>query len=51
MYSLDCEYYDKEFETLDELLQDILDSGMDGSYEVTKDGKSIGETAFDFIVP
>jgi len=51
MYSLDCDYYEKEFKTLDELLQDVLNSGMDSSYEVTKDGKGIGETAFELIVP
>lgn len=51
MYSLDCDYYDKEFSTIDLLLEDILSSGMDPNYEVTKDGKGIGEIAFDFMVP
>lgn len=49
MYSLDCKYYDKEFKTIDELVQDIIDSGMDPNYEITKDGKVIGEQAIDFI--
>ncbi|MFW9948520.1 MAG: hypothetical protein ACFFKA_00165 [Candidatus Thorarchaeota archaeon] len=51
MYSLKCKYYQKEFPTIDALIDDILSSGMDPNYEVTKDGKGIGETAFDFMVP
>lgn len=51
MYSLDCSYYKKEFSTIDELLNDILSSGMDPNYEITKDGKGIGENAIDLIVP
>jgi hypothetical protein len=51
MYSIDCQYYDKEFETLKELLDDILNSGMDSSYEVTKDGIGIKETAFELLQP
>ena len=51
MYSLKCDYYDKEFETIDELLQDILNSGMDSSYEITKDGLVIGESAFQLLIP
>jgi hypothetical protein len=50
MYSLDCSYYDKEFDSINELIDDIMSSGMDPNYEITKDGKGIGEEAFDFIV-
>ena len=50
MYSLKCKYYDKSFDTLDELLNNILESGMDPSYEVTLDGKGIGEMAQELIV-
>jgi hypothetical protein len=28
-----------------------MSSGMDPNYEITKDGKSIGETAWDLIGP
>ena len=49
MYSLKCNYYTKSFETMDELINDILISGMDPSYEITKDGRGIGENAIDFI--
>jgi hypothetical protein len=50
MYSLNCSYYDKEFETINELVNDVMASGMDPNYEITKDGKGIGEEAIDFIV-
>lgn len=49
MYSLDCSYYSKKFNTLEELINDVMTSGMDPNYEVTKDGKGIGENAIDFI--
>jgi len=49
MYSLDCKYYTKEFETLEELISDVMMSGMDPEYEVTEDGIGIGELAIDFI--
>ncbi len=51
MYSLKCSYYDKEFKTIDELVQACLDSGMDPNYEITFNGKGIGENLFDFITP
>ena len=49
MYSLKCNYYDKEFSTLEELIEDVTIGGMDPSYEVTKDGQGTGEKAIDFI--
>ena len=49
MYSLNCNYYTKSFNTLDELLNDIIVSGMDPNYVVLKDGKSIGNEAIDLI--
>tara|TARA_R110002126_G_scaffold51848_1_gene141612 strand:+ start:1043 stop:1198 length:156 start_codon:yes stop_codon:yes gene_type:complete len=49
MYSLKCTYYDKEFNTIRELIKDIMERGMDPSYEITKNGKGIGEEALDFI--
>lgn len=51
MYSLNCSYYTKEFTTIDELIEDILSSGMDPNYEITRDGKLTGESAFDLMVP
>jgi hypothetical protein len=50
MYSLNCSYYDKEFNSIDELVNDIMASGMDHNYEITKNGKGIGEEAINYIV-
>lgn len=50
MYSLDCSYFKEEFETLNELIDRVMYSGMDPSYEVTKNGKGTGEYLEDFIV-
>ena len=49
MYSLDCTYYTKSFSSIDELIQDIITSGMDPNYEITFNGESTGENAFDLI--
>ena len=49
MYSLNCSYYKKSFETIDALVDDVIVSGMDPNYEITKDGKCIGEEVIDFI--
>ena len=51
MYSLKCNYYTKEFATIHELLRDIIESGMDPNYEITRNGKPTGETAWDLIGP
>jgi hypothetical protein len=50
MYSLDCDYFDKSFDSINELVDYVMSSGMDPNYEITKNGRGIGETAFDFIV-
>jgi hypothetical protein len=50
MYTLDCEYYDKEFTTIALLIKDIMETGMDPNYEIMKDDIGIGELANDFIV-
>lgn len=49
VYSLACSYYKKQFSSIDLLIEDIIATGMDPSYEITKNGKSIGEEATDFI--
>ena len=50
MYSLDCSYYDKSFDTIQELVDSVISSGMDPSYEITKNGVGIGEELTDFII-
>jgi hypothetical protein len=49
MYSLKCDYYTKQFSTLNQLLGDIALSGMDPNYEITFNGKGTGELAIDLI--
>ena len=49
MYSLDCSYYTAEFESLGDLIAHVMISGMDPSYEITKNGVGIGEEAIDYI--
>jgi hypothetical protein len=49
MYSLNCSYYEREFNTLNELMDDVVFSGMDPNYEITKDGVGTGEMVSDII--
>ncbi len=49
MYSLNCNYYHREFSTIDELISDIMTSGMDPNYEITFNGVSTGELAADLL--
>lgn len=51
MWTIDCEYYDQEWESLDELLDDIISTGMDPNYDIMRNGKHTGETAWELIVP
>ena len=50
MYSINCNYYEKQFESIDDLLEDITISGQDPNYEITKNGKGIGEMVIDLII-
>jgi hypothetical protein len=50
MYSLDCPYFDKHFETCQELIDYVISSGMDPNYEITYNGIGTGEFAEDQIV-
>ena len=49
MYTLACSYYDKQFQTIDELLNDIMISMMDPNYEILHNGRPTGEQAIDLI--
>jgi hypothetical protein len=49
MYSLDCNYYTKQFSTIDELLTDVAISGMDPNYEITFNGNPTGDLAIDLL--
>lgn len=50
MYSLKCNYYDKQFKTIDELINDVMISGMDPNHEVTYNGEVTGEVLADLLV-
>ena len=43
MYSLDCTYYKDEFSTIEELIDNIKSTGMDPNYEITMNGRGMGE--------
>ena len=49
-YSLDCSYYNKSFSNVNDLINDIISSGMDPNYEITWNGIPTSEMASDFIV-
>jgi hypothetical protein len=50
MYSLDCSYYKREFKFHEDLINDIIVSGMDPNYEITHNGIGTNEMASYFIV-
>ena len=50
MYSLDCSFYNESFETINQLIDDVVSSGMDPNYEITRNGVKTGEDLFDLIV-
>jgi hypothetical protein len=49
MYSLDCDYFDKSFDSINELVDHVMSSGMDPNYEITRNGKPTGELAINLI--
>jgi len=49
MYSLNCSYYDRSFNTVDELVDDVIISGMDPNYEITYNGAPTGEEVVKLI--
>ena len=48
-YSLDWSYYNEEFDSIDELIDDIASSGMDPNYEITRNGINTGELAIELL--
>jgi len=50
MYSLKCDYYTREFSSIDDLIQDVMVSGMDPNYEITRDGKGTGEMLWSLMM-
>ena len=50
MYSLDCSYYSKTFDSVDDLVNDVIQSGMDPNYEITFNVKPTGEEVIELII-
>ncbi len=50
MYSLECNYYEKQFFSLDELINDAINSGMDPNYNIIFNGKRTGDMLIDYII-
>lgn len=49
MYSLDCDYFVEEFDTIERLLYYVEQVGMDPNYEITRNGKGTGEWLIDLM--
>ena len=49
MYSSNCDYYDREFDTIDALVDDVVSSGMDPNYEITRNGSGTGDIIIDLM--
>jgi len=49
MYSLDVSYFVEEFNTIEELIDYVIQCGMDPNHEITHNGKPTGEFAIDLI--
>jgi hypothetical protein len=48
-YTLDCPWYDRSFDTINELLNDVMTSGMDPNYEILKNGVPTGDMVIDLL--
>ncbi len=49
MYSLDCSYFTETFNSIGELVNYVMSSGMDPNYEITKNGVGIGEEVIELM--
>lgn len=49
MYTIDCPWFDSEFETIELLIIAVRESGTDPNYEILKDGKPTGEILWDLM--
>ena len=50
MYSLDCSYFDKKFNSINDLVYEVIVSGMDPNYEITYNGVGTGQEVVHLIV-
>tara|TARA_B100000925_G_scaffold140873_1_gene105571 strand:- start:390 stop:545 length:156 start_codon:yes stop_codon:yes gene_type:complete len=49
MYSLDCSYFTETFDSISELVNYVMSSGMDPNYEITKNGVGTGEEVIELM--
>tara|TARA_R100001244_G_scaffold131332_1_gene104445 strand:+ start:647 stop:802 length:156 start_codon:yes stop_codon:yes gene_type:complete len=49
MYSLDCSYFEKSFSNVDDLVDYVVENGMDPNYEITHNGEGTSEQVIDLI--
>ena len=49
MYTLNCNYYKAEFDNINDLIDDVMMSGMDPCYEIVKDGVKTGERVDELL--
>lgn len=50
MFTLDCNYYNKTFNSFVDLINDVVESGMDPNVEIVYNGEPSGEFPIDYIV-
>ena len=48
-YSLDCSYFVNEFKSINELVDYVVNNGMDPNYEITANGNPTGEYVIGLI--
>ena len=49
MYSLNCCYFTESFSSINELVNHVVQSGMDPNYEITLNGVGTGEEVIELI--
>lgn len=49
-WTLKCSYYNKTFPTLQLLVEDVINSGMDPNYKVVYNGKTTSDKIIDLIL-
>ncbi len=50
MYSLDCELFAWEFNSIEVLMSYVIENGVDPNYNITRNGKVTRECLADLIV-
>mgnify|MGYP003639600508 FL=1 len=48
-YTINCNYYNKSFSNIYELIDDVTMSGQDPNYQILLNGKKTGEQIIDLI--